>query len=309
MIGRYVPLLLALSFAPGVGAKTLVKYAKRVKNSNQDLSYEQAILTSSLARVRKITAASWRECQQKAQAEIKQAQKLRISLISYLDSAYPINLRLLADAPAILYVQGDYRVLNREKIVAVIGTRTPSKYGQEIDDSFTKTLVKDGFVTVAGLAQGCDTCAHRATIKADGATVAASLDQPVYPSENESLAQQIINSGGALVSSFHFGTKLSRYNFAIRDEWQCGISDGVLAIETMVKGGTRIAMHHAFLEKRPLAVVDYRQDHEQDLTGLATFQGNLDPIKNEGAMPLYSQKSLENFEKLMLTKRKKRIGK
>lgn len=312
MIGKHVPLLLALSFTSGIGQKTLMQYAKGINASEPNLSYEQAIENSQNSKVKGITSSAWQECLQKEQAEISKANDLKINIISYLDPEYPVNLLSLPDAPIILYVKGSYQVLNQPKIVAVIGTRTPSKYGVKIDDSFATTLSKDGFVTVAGLAQGCDTYAHRATIKAGGATVAimgASLEQPIYPPKNKDLAAEIIEGGGALVSSFHFGTKLSRYNFAIRDEWQSGVSDGVLAIETMVKGGTRIAMHHATVEKRPLAVVDYRQDSQEDLTNLPTFQGNLDSLKNEGAISLYSRQSLENFEKLMLTNREKRLGK
>lgn len=310
MIGKHVPFLLALDFAPRIGQKTLMKYAK-TEDAVQDLDYESVIASSSINRIKKITPSTWQECLQKAQAEIDKANDLHIHIISYLDPEYPINMLSLPDAPILLYVQGNYKALNHDKMVAVIGTRTPSEYGREIDTSFSTILVKDGFVTVAGLAQGCDTYAHLATIKAGGATIAimgASLDQPVYPAENKDLADQIIKSGGALVSSFKFGTKLRHYNFAVRDEWQCGVSDGVLAIETMVKGGTRIAMHHAFLEKRPLAVVDYRQDHEEDLTDLPTFQGNLDSIEHENAVSLYSQKSLKDFEKMMLADRKKRLG-
>lgn len=312
MIGKYVPFLLALSFAPGVGQKTLMQYAKNIKTSTSDLSYEQAIKRSRISRIKRITFSTWQECLQKEQAEIAKANELKIDIVSYLDPEYPVNLLSLSDAPIILYVKGNYRVLNRTKIVAVIGTRTPSKYGVKIDDSFATILSKDGFVTVAGLAQGCDTYAHRATVKAGGQTVAimgASLDQPIFPSENKDLADKIIETGGALVSSFKFGTHLKHYNFAIRDEWQSGISDGVLAIETMVKSGTRIAMHHATVEKRPLAVVDYRQDSREDLTNLPTFQGNLDSIENESAVPLYDRQSLKNFEKLMLANRKKRLGK
>lgn len=313
MIGKQVPLLLALGFAKGVGQKTLRDYAQSLKKAlTPDLTYEAAIASSQSKRVREISPDQWQQCREKAEAEITKAEQLNISLISSADPEYPVNLRSLPDAPVVLYVQGNYQVLNKRKIVAVIGTREPSKYGKQLDQDFSSTLVKDGFVTVAGLAQGCDTITHQTTVKRGGATVAimgASLDQPVYPPENKDLAAEIVASGGALVSSFSFGTRLIQPNFAIRDEWQCGFSNGVIAIETKIHGGTRIAMHHAFLEQRPLAVVDYRQSGRFDLLTMPTFQGNLDALSNENAFSLYTRASLRRFEKLMMRNRRQRLTK
>lgn len=310
MIGKYVKPLLALSFVKGLSNTELVKYAKSKVSSELSSKYEEAIADSNFSR--KITLSLWEKCVAKAEAEIDKANELNIHLISYLDKEYPVNLLFLPDAPIVLYVKGNYRALNNDKMVAVIGTRTPSQYGAEIDTRFSTILSKDGFVTVAGLAPGCDTYAHRATVKAGGKTISMmgnSLEQPIYPAENTTLAHAMIAAGGALVSSFHFGTPVSQPNFSIRDEWQSGVSDGVLAIETAVKGGTRIAMHHATIEKRPLAVIDYRQDKKRDLTTLPTFQGNLDSLKNEKAMPLFSEKSLKEFESKMITDRQKRFAK
>lgn len=160
------------------------------------------------------------------------------------------------------------------------------------------------------MAKGCDTIAHKATINCKGRTVAilaTGLDQPIYPKENSALAEEIINSGGALVSTFAFGTKLSRYNLASRDEWQSGISDGVLVIETGIKGGTRIAMRHAVEQKRPLAVIDYRQSKRKEFQNLSTFEGSLDAIKNENAILIFSKRSLIDFENLMVEKQQERV--
>lgn len=309
MIGKYVEVLLALSFVKGISNQERVKYARSKGGTGLSSDYEATIESSNLKA--KISSLTWKDCLQKAKNEINKARALDITILSYLDKEYPINLLFLPDAPIVLYVKGNYQALNKDKIVAVIGSRTPSKYGAKIDTAFSTTLSKDGFVTVAGLAAGCDTYAHRATVKAKGSTVATlgnSLEQPIYPAENTALAQAMIAAGGALVSSFHFGTPVRPANFPIRDEWQSGLSNGVLAIETAVKGGTRIAMHHATVEKKPLAVIDYRQDKKHDLTKLPTFQGNLDSLKNEGAMPLFSQDSLKEFERKMMANREKRLA-
>lgn len=312
MIGKYVKLFLALNFAKGIGTKTLIEYAQKL-NTNKlvSLEYKVAIQASKIKRIIKISPFYWNKCIARAEEEIKSAKKQNISIISYLDKEYPANLFILDDAPIILYVKGNYHILNNDKTVAIIGTRKPSNYGIKIDYLFAKTLSKDGFTIVGGLAKGCDKYAHEAAVNTTGKTIAIlanGLDQPIYPKENTTLAHKIVENGGALVSTYALGTKLSGYNLAARDEWQSGISDGVLAIETGIKGGTRIAMRYAKKQKRPLAVIDYRQAKNKKYSDLPTFQGNYDAIMNESAIPIFSKNSLLQFEKMMIKSRNNRLN-
>lgn len=310
MIGKYTKVLLALSFAKGVGSKTIIAFAKSLNTENYNLKYDSVVRESHNKRIQKISQIDWNVCLSKAENEIKAAEETGVNIISYLDEEYPKNLLSLSKAPAILYVMGNYKILNHDKIVAIIGTRKPSNYGVKIGKLFAETLSKDDFVIVGGLAKGCDTVAHAAAINSGGKTIAilgAGLDQPIYPKVNTTLAKKIVSSGGALVSTFAFGTQLSKYTLASRDEWQSGISDGVLAIETGIKGGTRIAMHHAVEQKRSLAVIDYRQSKRKEFQNLPTFEGNLDAINNENAIPIFSKKSLREFENIMIENHRKRL--
>lgn len=311
MIGKYTKMLLALSFAKGIGIKTIIKFAKEWGIKEPSNQYDKVIKSSKIKRISEISETDWKKDIDLAAEEINKAQKLNITIISYLDKEYPINLLVLSNAPTILYIKGNYKIVNKDKIVAIIGTRKPSKYGIRIDNLFSQTLSKDGFVIAGGLAKGCDAYAHEASIESKGKTIAIlahGLDQPIYPKENEGLAKRILEMNGALISTYKIGTKLSRYNLAARDEWQSGISDGILAIETGIKGGTRIAMRHAVEQKRPLAVIDYRETTKKSYIELPTFQGNLDAIKKEKAIPIFSKESLINFENLMVQKRKNRLS-
>ena len=68
-------------------------------------------------------------------------------------------------------------------------------------------LVNNKISVISGLAYGIDTLAHLNTIKNNGHTVAviaSGLDK-LSPSTAVKNAEEIVNSGGAIITSFEFG--------------------------------------------------------------------------------------------------------
>ena len=96
------------------------------------------------------------------------------------------------------------------------------------------------FNVVSGLALGCDVSAHKGCLDKLGFTTAVlahGLDT-VYPKENTEIADQIVKSGGILISEYYVG-QTSRPNYFIeRDRIQAALSDGIIVVETDQKGGT-----------------------------------------------------------------------
>src|SRR6266576_2267364 len=130
---------------------------------------------------------------------------MQISRISIRNSAYPDLLREIYDPPQYLYVRGD---LPKDSLVAIVGTRKASDYGLKATYQITSGLAKVGAVIVSGLALGIDAMAHRAALDAGGKTVAVlacGLDG-IYPASNRHLADEILETGGALVSEYPPGT-------------------------------------------------------------------------------------------------------
>ncbi|MPN17983.1 hypothetical protein SDC9_165341 [bioreactor metagenome] len=120
---------------------------------------------------------------------------------------------------------------------------------------------------------------------------------PVYPKENRKLAEKILESGGLLLSTYSNGTKLFPQYLAARDEWQSGLSDGVIVIETGIKGGTNITVGHAIKQKKPIAVLDHRQFKDGELAEIKQFQGNVKYILENKADPIYTEHSIAIFDK------------
>jgi DNA processing protein len=107
------------------------------------------------------------------------------------------------------------------------------------------------------MARGIDSAAHRGAFNAHGQTVAiwgTGVDVP-YPKENQKLADQILATGGAILSEFPLGTFPAPQNFPIRNRIISGMSIGVLVIEAGEYSGTRITARCALEQGRDVYAV------------------------------------------------------
>jgi DNA processing protein len=122
-----------------------------------------------------------------------------------------------------------------------VGTRNHNEYGKNTCEKFIEELKNENVLIVSGLAFGIDSIAHKTSVKTNLKTVgvlAHGLDR-VYPSQNASLAKQMIQEGG-LLTEFKSNTIPDRQNFPTRNRIVAGISDCIVVIETGIKGGSLI---------------------------------------------------------------------
>jgi DNA processing protein len=62
----------------------------------------------------------------------------------------------------------------------------------------------------------------------------------IYPSENKSLAKDMVQQEGGIISEFFSGTKPDKHHFPLRNRIVAGLADATVVIETAVKGGSMI---------------------------------------------------------------------
>ena len=86
------------------------------------------------------------------------------------------------------------------------------------------------------------------------AVVGNGLDM-VYPKENIELANEIIKSGGAIISEYPCGTKPDKMNFPARNRIISGISSWIIVVEAKEKSGTLITVDFALEQGREVFVV------------------------------------------------------
>ncbi len=141
--------------------------------------------------------------------------------------------------------------------VALVGSRKPSPYGEAVAEQLSCDLAAAGVIVISGLAIGIDAAAHRGALNGGGTTVAVmgtGVDL-VYPAAHSRLAEDILASGGALVSQFADGTQPRRANFPARNWTMAALSDAVVVVEAAEGSGALITAQAALdLDRAVLAV-------------------------------------------------------
>ena len=191
-----------------------------------------------------------------AHEEAVKARGAGVEVVAFDDPDYPPRLREIYDPPLLLYVRGATDLLSQPGI-AVIGTRHPTPYGVGMAERLACDLARQALVIFSGMARGVDTAGHRGALAGKGKTVAVfgtGVDV-IYPKENSRLADQILATGGALISEFPLGTFAAPQNFPIRNRIISGLSLGVLVVEAAEYSGTRITARCALEQGREVFAV------------------------------------------------------
>lgn len=185
----------------------------------------------------------------------KERIALQINFTCFLDTNFPESLRHIPDPPAILFYKGNYSLLQNH-LIAIVGSRRTTSYGESACQYFSNGLSKLGVVVVSGMALGIDTLAHRYALEADAPTVAvlgSGIGQ-IYPKQNTQLYHQIVNSG-LVLSEYPPNTKPHPGLFPERNRIISGISLGVVVIEAAERSGSLITANHALQQGKEVFAV------------------------------------------------------
>ena len=182
---------------------------------------------------------------------IKYMEEINIQVISYYDEDYPQQLKNLYDAPIVIYAIGNYKILNDQNKIAVIGARKASNYGINIARQIGKFLSKNNIHTISGLALGIDVNSHIGVLTENYinsysgkaiAVIGNGLDN-IYPYQNREIAKKIINNDGCIISEYIVGTKPLKNNFPARNRLISALADKLVVVEAEnEKSGTMITV-------------------------------------------------------------------
>lgn len=286
-------LLITLQQLKGIGSKTILELANNFTvHDIGGLRDSWHLLKGK--RFTNITDDELKEAHHRALRIIDASEQDGIGILSYYEDAFPQALRHCVseegklDPPLVLYYRGNLNALTMPA-VAVIGTRTPTPNGVAAGHHVASQLAEKGFNIVSGLALGCDTAGHEGALDAGGITtafLAGSLSwRDVYPQENLSLAERIVNQGGLLLSEYPLGFRSNRYAFVARDRLQAGLSCATAVVQTGITGGTMHAVRATITAGKPLYAIQFK--HPEDLCH-TIVQGNRKLMDDGFAMPLSS---------------------
>ena len=169
----------------------------------------------------------------KAKRILDRQVKAGVVTIPYYAETYPRHFRNLGmDAPPLIHVLGNEKLLNREDNVAIIGARAADKEGIDIAYRLANQIGRQGHIVISGLALGCDTAAHRGCLDADGQTVAivASGLDITHPKVNWTLQEEIVANPTRLVA---------------RCRMQVALTQSVIVAQCPIISGTMYAVRFA----------------------------------------------------------------
>ncbi|MCS6875045.1 MAG: DNA-processing protein DprA [Pyrinomonadaceae bacterium] len=248
---------IALNMTPGVGPRVAIKLIERFGSAENVFLARRKELENLRLKPETIESILNKEFHKKAEEELVQVERIGGEVLTLDDGLYPALLREILDPPIVLYVKGNWKECLDMPCIAVVGSRRCSTYGENACSMLTRELAKRGICIASGLARGIDSAAHRAAIEVKGKTIAVlgtGIDE-VYPRENKSLVEKILQNKGALISQFPLKTPPLKDNFPYRNRIISGLSLGVLVVEASERSGSLITAYHALEQNREVFAV------------------------------------------------------
>jgi DNA processing protein len=248
---------LTLKLIPGLGNRSILKFVRHFGSPEAVLAAAgRALAQVPGIREPAVTALRTRRPEPPPEAEWEAMAEHGIGLLCLTDADYPANLATIADPPAVLFVRG--RIEPRDLVsVAVVGSRSASAAGMVFTERICTDLAQSGVSVVSGLAVGIDSAAHRGTLRGRGRTIAVlgCGHDSDYPRSNLQLREQIVESGGAVVTEFPLGTPPMPGHFPLRNRIISGLSLGVVVVEAGHQSGSLITARLAAEQGREVFAV------------------------------------------------------
>ncbi len=210
--------------------------------------------------------------------EIDVLEHLGGTLLVPGDETWPVGLDELEQPPHCLWLRGDpWALTGRDRsgaapaagglgagqLLALVGARDSSPYGERVASMTARELVERGAVVVSGGAYGIDAAAHRGALsaptgagRAAGTTVAVSAGgvDRLYPAGNADLLRAVIEAG-ALVAEVPPGSQPARHRFLTRNRLIAALAGATVVVEAAWRSGALSTARHARDLGRPLGAV------------------------------------------------------
>ena len=173
-----------------------------------------------------------------AEREVAKIEKFGAHWLALGQGLYPQLLAELEDAPPLLIVKGDLKLLDRTS-VAMVGARNASAAACRFARGLAYDLGQQNVVVVSGLARGIDSAAHDGALDSGTIGVIAGGIDVVYPPENAD-RQQALYERGLVIAEMPPGTEPRARHFPYRNRIIAGLAGGTVVIEAAPKSGSLI---------------------------------------------------------------------
>ncbi len=208
---------------------------------------------------------------------IKDLERYNVKFLTFLNPKFPKRLKYFENLPKVIYYKGNLEILENPT-VSIVGTRYPSSTAKNFVYKLSNALFENGFTVVSGGAFGIDTAAHMGAIGRTVVVMGCGLSR-LYPKENTSLFDRILNERGLIISELPLYVRPSKGNFPARNRIIAALGDTVVIGQSPSKSGALITAKWA---------LDYGKE-------VWAIPGDPDDVRNygsnklifDGAKPLY----------------------
>lgn len=223
-----------------------------------------------------------------------------IGVVSVLDKIYPYNWKVLSGMPQVFYVKGNYDLIDQMTLkgsVAVVGSRSPSKYSQYATDQICRELGEKGVTIVSGMAYGIDRQAHISSVNTKGGTIAvlAGGADNIYPPKNKDI-YDLMSIKGLIISEMPPGQQPLRQYFPSRNRLIAGLTDCTLIMEAGAVSGTLHTASFAANQGKEVFVLPNNIYYENALGGLKL-------LEDGGNVLLGSESVIDSVTRSLIFKR------
>jgi len=248
--------ILILTMVKGIGPATIKKNIHRLKadtssfNLINELKSEESEYISIYEK--------------EAENIISICQKEEIEIIDITSSDYPLSLLEISNPPAILYVKGNKKLLNKG-IIAIIGTRHSTELGNKIAERLG-SYFSQCFAICNGLVEGID----EHSIYVNGKVfsniigiISGGLCYKTTCSRNHiRVIEDVLKAGGLIISEFPPMKKEDQYSGSSSSRIQAGLSSGIILVQSKIDGGSKYTLDKFVKLGRVVGVVDFPQSSE-----------------------------------------------
>lgn len=251
----------ALAAVNGVGTKTIIGITKCL--TKHDIGWDEFwVLKPSVNKILALSEKMIHGIQifKKEHTIFSYAEWLNRNNIRAIikgEAEYPLLLHHCSHAPLILFAKGEVMSWDEQPIVAVVGTRHSTAYGELVTKKIATELTHLGAVIVSGFMYGIDVCAQKSTLAAQGRTVGilGYGFQYCYPSSQQQLFFEMLAQGATFYSPFAPHISPKKGQFVARNRVVAGMSHAVVVTEAAEKSGSHITAGYAADEGRLVCAV------------------------------------------------------
>lgn len=292
----------------GIGRAWIIKNLK----GNESIDKIVSLINSNSKQEESITFDDFEFNKNQIINQIEIFEESCDGIVAIGDKNFPIyrgNVKE-SERPIFLFYKGDLSLIDFENNnVTVIGLLNPDETIENREQKIVSEIVKKGITIVSGLAFGCDSIAHKQALI--GGKTVAILPSPlskIMPAKNKSLAFEIVEEGGLLVSEYfdeHKSAMDLSSRYKDRDRLQALYCDTIILAASYAQdtaerwklfgqkldSGARLAMGFAKDYNIPRAVM-----YDQNLdANNPMFDLNRELINDGKSVTVLTQKSLEEI--------------